>query len=227
MIDRAVFFGRIRLALFTVRLREDQVRGMEIILAEWERRGLTDLRWLAYMLATAFHETAATMQPIAEYGRGKGKTYGLPDAVTGQTYYGRGFVQLTWKSNYDAMAKITGVDLVNKPDLAMRPDIAATIMFEGMQRGTFTGKKLSDYFAGTKADWAEARRIINGTDRAALIAGYGKTFLAALTAAEKPQDSPKSSPAPVQPPHPQSAPASQSGGWLTAIVRIIASIFKR
>jgi hypothetical protein len=154
---------------------------MTAILDEWDRRGLSDIRWLAYMLATTFHETARTMQPIAEYGKGKGKKYGKPDPATGETYYGRGFVQLTWKDNYAKIGKLIGVDLVHDPDRALELAPASAAMFEGMIRGTFTGKKLATYFSASKDDPTNARRIINGTDCAAKIAGYHKSFLTALS----------------------------------------------
>jgi hypothetical protein len=50
-----------------------------------------------------------------------------------------------------------------------------------MTRGTFTGKKFSDYFAADADDWINARRIINGKDKANLIAGYGKQYYAAIS----------------------------------------------
>ena len=150
---------------------------------------MKDLRWLAYMFATVFHETAQTMQPIEEFGRGRGRAYGRPDPVTGQTYYGRGYVQLTWKANYQTMGNLLGHDLVNHPELALRADVAAAIMFEGMTtslslRGDFTGKSLEDYFNDRTTDWVNARRIINGTDKASTIAGYAKQFYADLVAAQ-------------------------------------------
>lgn len=185
MIDRKTFFAGIRQGPFPGKLTAEQVSGASAILDEWERGDDDDLRRLAYILATTYHETAHTMQPIREYGRGKGRKYGVADAVTGKVYYERGYVQLTWKTNYAAMAKITGVDLVNKPDLALDPDTAATIMFEGMYRGTFTGKKLANYFSAKVDDPVGARKIINGTDRAALIAGYHAQFLADLRAATR------------------------------------------
>jgi hypothetical protein len=58
------------------------------------------ISWLAYVLATVYHETASTMEPIEEYGKGAGHSYGEPDPETGQVYDGRGYVQLTWKDNY-------------------------------------------------------------------------------------------------------------------------------
>ena len=78
-MNRKAFFDGVRAKLFLGTLSQYQVDGMNAILDEWERRKLTDLRWLAYMLATVKWETAHTMQPIAEYGRGRGYAYGVPD----------------------------------------------------------------------------------------------------------------------------------------------------
>lgn len=183
MIDRKKFFSGVRSSPFNNRMNQGQVEGCNAILAEWERRGLTDLRWLAYILATVFWECDRTMLPIREVGKGKGRAYGKFDPVTGQTYYGRGYVQLTWRRNYEAMGKLLGVDLVNAPDRALDPKIASQILFEGMIRGTFTTRKLADYFNSKITDWVNARRIINGTDRASVIAGYAKMFYADLVSA--------------------------------------------
>ena len=73
--------------------------------------------------------------------------------------------------------------LIEKPELALDKKVAAFVMFEGMLRGTFTGKKLSDYFTSKSTDWLNARRIINGTDKAAEIATIAKLFFADLQAA--------------------------------------------
>lgn len=185
-MDPIKFFNTVR-ARFGA-LKTKQVEGFNTILNKWTESGLTDIRWLAYMLATAWHETAATMQPIKEYGLGKGRLYGKPDERTGKTYYGRGYVQLTWYDNYLKMSKILFGDnrLVIDPDLALDPKVAASIMFEGMTTGKsyagdFTRKHLGNYFNKTVNDPFNARRIINGTDRAKLIAGYYDTFLAGLT----------------------------------------------
>lgn len=193
-LNRKYFFDTIRTTLFKTGMKQKQVEGMEAILNRWEATGLADLRWLAYMLATTYHETAKTMQPIEEYGKGKNYKYGkkikrsgiaytLPDKI----YYGRGYVQLTWYENYETMGRLLGIDLLGNPEFALHPGIAADIMFEGMTKGNsnfgdFTGKSLEHYFSDKKEDWVNARRIINGTDKADLIAGYGKKFMAALTA---------------------------------------------
>lgn len=182
MIDRKIFFAGIRQQPFDGKLTSGQVNGTSAILDEWERRKLTDLRWLAYMLATTKWETDHTMQPIVEGGSQKylrSKKY--------WPWIGRGFVQLTWERNYQAfrapVQQLFGVDIVADPDNALKLGPASFIMFEGMTKGTFTGKKLVDYFNKDKTDWLNARRIINGTDRAAEIAAIGKMFFADLTAA--------------------------------------------
>lgn len=185
MIDRATFFDGVRERLFRGTLSQYQVDGMNEILDEWEKRGLTDLRWLAYMLATVKWETAHTMQPIPEWGKGRGHSYGVPDPITGKAYYGRGFVQLTWKANYHAMGEILDAPLVADPELALDLDVATQILFEGMIRGSFTGRSLGQYFNDPTSDWVGARKIINGTDRAEEIADIGRAFHAVLESASK------------------------------------------
>jgi hypothetical protein len=180
MIDRKIFYSKVR-AHFG-RLKQSQVQGFEAILDQWEEDGYSDFRWLAYMLATVWHETAKTVQPVTEYGSQKylrSKRY--------WPYIGRGFVQLTWAENYKKMGKILGLPLYQEPELALKLDVAVEIMFEGMLakrsfKGDFTGKSLENYFNKKKDDPIGARRIINGTDKAWLIAGYHRAFLGALKA---------------------------------------------
>lgn len=181
LIDIRAFFDRVRAPLFRGALSPSQVAGLNALLDRWTAGyHAHDERWLAYVLATAHHETAQTMQPIAEYGRGRGRPYGVPDKGTGQTYYGRGYVQLTWRANYAKQGARLGVDLVAHPDLAMVPANAAAIAFNGMIAGDFTGKKLADYLGDATDDPVGARRIINGTDCADRIAGYYGHYLSAL-----------------------------------------------
>lgn len=182
MIDRQRFFDSLRHSLFGGMISQTQVDGLNFILDVFEERFFwTDLRWLAYCLATAFHETAFTMMPVKEYGPQsyiKSRRY--------YPYYGRGYVQLTWEDNYRKMGQKLGVHLLDKDmDLALDPRIAAEIMFVGMRDGDFTARKLGDYFNEVKDDPLHARRIINGLDRASDIAGYYHKFLAALKAASE------------------------------------------
>lgn len=190
MINEVKFYDGIRNGPFPGKLTKLQFAGCAAILAEWNRRKLTDLRWLAYMLASCFHETNQTMQPITEMGSQKylrAKKY--------WPWVGRGYVQLTWQGNYQAMQKLLKTagftaDIVANPDEAMRPDVAAFVTFEGMIRGSFTGKKLSQYFNTTVTDPIMARSIINGRrkgeklpDRAVDIANYYKAFYSDLLVA--------------------------------------------
>lgn len=197
MINRKSFFDKIRQSLFGGKLSISQVKGMLAFLNEWDRQKLTDHRWLAYMLATAYWETDKTMQPIEEYGRGAGRPYGsklkmgngpnkrVPYTTPDKLYFGRGHTQNTWFENYEALTKAAkrqgkDWDFLNKPELLlqMEPSIWAT--FHAMQVGLYTGKKLSAYFNPSTEDWVNARRIINGLDKAELIANQAKLFYQAL-----------------------------------------------
>jgi predicted chitinase len=200
---RKIFFDAARASVFGGRLDQGQVAGMQAILDAWEARpAVGDARWLAYMLATTFHETAATMQPVREtlattdaaaaarlesaWARGRLGSVKTPywraDA-DGKCWFGRGLVQLTHKANYLRMSRETGVDLVADPGRAMEPAVAVAILFAGMEKGLFTGKRLADYFSAGRSDWVNARRIINGLDRAADVAAVGRSFLKAIAGA--------------------------------------------
>lgn len=144
-----------------------------------EDTNITDIRYVAYMLATTKHETAFTFAPIEEYGKGKGRPYGKP-ASNGKLYYGRGFVQLTWDKNYKTMGDKIGVDLYNHPELALDFKVAYQIMSTGMRLGLFTGVGLKRYINDKACDFKNARRIINGTDCADKIATYANSFLSIL-----------------------------------------------
>lgn len=211
-MDRATFFAFARRAPFGGALTQEQVEGCEAILNAWQG---SDDRHLAYILATAFHETAGTMAPVRE---GSTRTrrltdaqarrvvasrrYGKPDKDTGHVYYGRGHVQLTWKANYEKMGRALGLDLVNNPDLALDLNNSVRILIEGMTEAQtdvcdFTGKCLSDYFNDRVSDPEGARRIVNGTDKASLIAGYYQNFSDSIDAARKEAAKSTPTPAPV------------------------------
>lgn len=158
MIDRDRFFARTREVLFGGILHQGQVDGCNAILDAWEARpAFADRRWLAYMLATAKWETAHTMKPIEEIGKGRGRPYGVP-TIDGRVFYGRGYVQLTWATNYAKMAALTGADLVGHPELALDPAIAAAVLLEGMKGGMFTGVGLPRYFNDAVDDPARTLR---------------------------------------------------------------------
>ncbi len=66
-IDHKTYFDLVRKSLFSGKLTKDQVNAQDGILAAWKKSPqFKDLRWLAYSLATTFHETGKTMMPIVE-----------------------------------------------------------------------------------------------------------------------------------------------------------------
>lgn len=201
------FFVAVRASLFGGALSQAQVDGINAIDRMWTIYGDGNRRHFAYILATAKHETANTMQPVREtlaktdakakellskaWAAGK-----MPQVKTdywSSGYFGRGFVQLTHKANYQKVQDETGHQLVQSPSLALDIEIAALILVKGMMKGWFTGKKLSDY-----SDFSDMRRVVNGTDRAALIAGYAEKFLTALPLAPA-----KPAPSTAPPPNPK------------------------
>lgn len=146
----------------------------KLIIEEAKKAGLLRNE-LAYVLATAYHETAHTMKPVREYG---GETY-----LKKKKYYpyvGMGYVQLTWLRNYELASKKLGVDFVKEPTLLLKPEYSAPILVIGMKEGWFTTKKLSDYITLQKSNFVAARAIINGKDRAADIAKLALEYDALL-----------------------------------------------
>jgi putative chitinase len=195
--DPAAFFDHLRKSkVLGPTLTDGEVKGCEAILAAFAGQPLS---WCAYGLATAFLETAGTMQPIKEYGGAayylrmydikgarpqKARELGNLSPGDGAKFAGRGYVQLTGRANYAKAEAAIGVPLTADPDLAMVPAHAAKIMVRGMVEGWFTGKTFRHYLPAEASleQFTNARRIINGQDRAADIAHYAIEFQAALKA---------------------------------------------
>lgn len=148
---------------------------------------LTDSRHIAYLLATIKHETANTFEPIVERGSRKyfdryepatrlGKQLGNTEIGDGFRFRGRGYVQITGRHNYARLSTFVGRDLIAQPDDACLPDVAYKIASSGMINGLFTGVRLDRYITARKCDYVAARRVVNGQDRAQLIAGYAGRF---------------------------------------------------
>lgn len=181
-MDAKAFFDQVRAAFPGALHDQSHVDGFNAVLAAvaaWP-----DIRWQAYAIATAWHETDFTMQPVREAfwetedWRRKHLRY--------YPWYGRGFVQLTHLANYARADRELGLvgALVRDLDKALDPDLAGQIMVRGMTDGWSTTKKLSDYIHGTTCDYRQCRRIINGLDKAAAIAAYADKFEACLRAAQ-------------------------------------------
>lgn len=220
-MQRSVFYAALRRrdsGLFGTSLTQPQVDRLEAVLIRLDGKRI-ELAQAAYILGTAYHESDRfrTMEEYASGAAYEGrKTLGNTQPGDGKRFKGRGFVQITGRRNYADWAKRLGVDLIGNPALAARLDHATTILIDGMMLGTFTGKKLPDYVAGTKKDYVGARRVVNGTDRAAMIATYARAFEKALveagysaSAVVPPPAKPIPAPAPIQKPEP--APDLKTG----------------
>lgn len=241
-IDRAAFFAVLRKrdsGVFGTSLNQSQVDGTEALIDEGLRRN-TPRNKLAYKLATAYHETGAKMQPIHELGKRSyfnkyepgtriGKVLGNTLKGDGYRFRGRGLPQLTGRRNYELASRKLGVDLVANPDLALEPKYAIPIMFDGLSEGWFTGKKLGAYIddidepdTDDVIEYIEARRVVNGTDKAETIANYALAFERALKAAGYP----------VKPDGrgipglPKPEPKPWYVALIEALIAVIANLFK-
>lgn len=230
-MNRKAFFDAVRKSLFAGEFTGAQVAGLDLILNEAERRK-ERLDNVAYALATTHWETASTIQPIREYGRGKGRKYGVATGPWKQVYYGRGYVQLTWIFNYEKASKKLGVDFVKNPDLVMDPKWAVKILFEGMTEGWFTGVSFKTFLDGIDESDAEdgreftgARKIINGKDKAAQIAAMALKYEAALRAAE--YGAIVTEHARIESTITPAVLPPVKTSWISTLFSIIAAIFKR
>jgi len=195
-VARAKFFSAFRIQFKDP--NPSQIQGYDAIFDYWDKSDLTDNRWLAYALATAFHETGEDLQPVREgfassdqgsinavtslFNRGIiGENYALREA-NGQSYFGRGLVQITFGDNYKKLGKAIGIgnQLYDNPSLALNMDIAVKILFKGMVDGLYTTHSFRKYFFEDRTDWFNARKIINGLDKADLIEDYGQKFFRCL-----------------------------------------------
>lgn len=202
---RKTFFDAIR-PLFG-KLRTDQVAGMTAMLDVWEARyGHFDAAILAYCLATSFHETGRAMRPVREtfassdasaisrldvaFAKGRmayvKRPYWRRDA-NGQSWFGRGHVQLTHADNYRTAASRLGQPLNSRPELALDPEISARILYSGCIDGWFTAHKLTDFINRRGTDFYNARKVVNPGDHNTykLIEGYAHRFNSALDQAAR------------------------------------------
>jgi putative chitinase len=183
-------------------LTQDLVEALEFLLTQMENdsrfgKTETDRRKLAYVLGTFKWETAHTLRPIDEIGNAArfnrlygpqtkvGKRLGNNKTGDGALFHGRGYVQLTGRRNYAKAKTLTGVDLISNPDAAKEPALAYQIAIQGMIDGWFTGKKLSQFIKDGVADFENARTIINGHDKAAMIADIARRFSEVLLEASQ------------------------------------------
>ncbi len=182
--------------VFDRKLSPDQLEGISLLTDRALRASLeAPESQVAYILATAYWESALTFQPVREglaksdqearvfvkklFEDGRIKTnYAIP-AENGQSFYGRGYVQLTWEKNYRAMGDHLIGDphiFYHNPDMVMQPRLSAIIMVRGMIDGIFTDHKLGDFINRDRIDFVNARQTVNRMDRAEKIAEWAEHF---------------------------------------------------
>jgi len=196
------------------------------ILDECERQGLLRNQ-AAYVLATAFWETARSMRPVVE-AFWKSEDWRRRN-LRYYPWHGRGFVQLTWEKNYQRAARELGIPFDQNPSPALDPLNAAKVLVIGLREGWFTGKRLADYITLQRSDFVDARRIVNGTDRADNIARFAREYDAELKRIGYGEGWTERgealSPASAEP-APPIAPAGKPG-ILATILSLIAKLFER
>lgn len=244
-MDATTFFAYARRAPFGGRLTQGQIDGMNALFRCWDSHKIPapDKRHLAYILASVFHETGGRMVPVREtfastdagaiaaldkaYKAGRLGQVSKPywrKGANGKAYFGRGDIQLTHEENYKVLGERIGVDLVGNPSLALDLDISAEIAIVGMLEGLFTGKKLTDYFNLKKDDPVGARAVVNGRDKAKLIAGYYKSFLDGLEAATLAYYQGQPDDVAERDAQPDNVPAMKSKSLLTIIGSFLGAI---
>ena len=129
-----------------------------------EDAGITDPAQKAILMGQLAHESAGfkAMNEIGGGAKYEGrKDLGNTQAGDGDKFRGRGFIQLTGRSNYAAAGKALGLDLVNNPDLAAQPEIAAKIALWYVQsRKNKQGQSAVDLAA--QGDIGGTTKLING-----------------------------------------------------------------
>jgi hypothetical protein len=170
--------------------------------------GITHLRRIAYVLATAQHgaQFGAHLEERAnvtgsdgadgyferyEPGTPQGTALGNTDRGDGQRFRGRGFVHIKGRASYALWSQRLGLPdqllrgipvpfFIAHPAALAQPNVAAQTLVRGMRDGLFTGTALGYYVNDKKTDFYSARRVVSGTAHAREVADTAAAFARAI-----------------------------------------------
>jgi hypothetical protein len=95
--------------------------------------------------------TEAYFRRMYEFDRSLGNV----EPGDGVKYCGRGFIPILGRSEYARFGKLVGADLIDEPDLALDPPVAARLLaYDFMLKGVPK--------AAAEDDWVKVRRLVHG-----------------------------------------------------------------
>ena len=159
-------------------------KNLPLILNQCLDNGVIDRGQIAYVFATAEHEShfGRFMMELADGWDYEGwPDLGNTEPGDGPRFKGRGFVQIIGRRNYRIWSDKLGINLIDNPEKAALPEIAAPILVRGMRDGSFTGVALSDFIVGDRRDFFNVRRIVSGLNRSDQIAQIAESYFQAIT----------------------------------------------
>lgn len=129
-------------------------------------KGIVDMNLMAGALATirveGSYERKEFFTPISEYADGSAYEGRLDLGNTqfgdGKKFAGKGLIQLTGRANYTKFGLITGLDLVNHPELLLDLKNSVKVFV-----AYFKNRQVD--IAATHADWFTVRKLVNGINR--------------------------------------------------------------
>jgi putative chitinase len=195
------------LAVVPQAYRSNAQWAVPLLLTTARSGGISHLRRLSYVLATAQHGARFGAQ-LEEHGTDDGEArffepyepntplgaaLGNTERGDGERFRGRGFVHIRGRASYAVWSRRLGLPdqlvegtpvpfFVAHPAALAQPNVAAQTLVRGMRDGLFTGTTLGHFINDKQTDYYSARRVVNGTGQAGEIAESAMAFARAIEA---------------------------------------------
>ena len=155
--------------MFPERSWENIDRYAPTVIDSLRSQGINDPRMLVVALSTIRAESEGFTPIDEKVGRSNSETVpydhyehrrilGNTEDGDGARFRGRGFIQLTGRYNYQHIGGQIGVDLVNHPEMANSPDVAAKVLAQFIKNHEPAIRDALD-----QNDLAAARRLVAGS----------------------------------------------------------------